>query len=1031
MKVLQIAVKIFGLLFGAESLWYTMLFPKRDELDESPEDKINQFLFILRPLFAAVSFFLVWQLIARGPDTFVKLTAGQPALNSVARFVQWPFDFIHSLLQACDTWICETFWPIQFLFPSDLLFRVSGIGIYIACYRMVKKPVSGILLETGKKFLETYPVARGGMEKIYLTNEATGKVMLSPKWKRVKRILSVIITANFLLVYVLNVLTGFATTLLRSFLPINVVTFAGFFGFMEAYHFLGLEDVPQNRCRLDAELSLPRLLTNYKLYAEEKGIPIECRYRKSGEFAEEEAPYSSGYEGAEDPKIAFLYQYLQERNQTECMDTAVRLLEGNSVFYASPFYRDVDGCIFFLMFMSLLRQEKGLILTEDGDGLEDLAQWMRAGLDTLSGLGQLWTVAVLQDAGENADVGILPFQACPGLLAGDLGIFLEQVSFAVVLESSNMLMGGQELILSLAERISVKTAGCTWLLCDWNAESVADLFSHLLKIELTCVGATPAGARESVVSYWNTESEPEYIWPSAKRFLGLEAGISAVAEENKVSRVSWYGADCMPVADVSWIIAQYARASGGQASRSAGQDRQPMQIQYRVSAISDSAAPESFLIVEDTCCSLFETARQYVTRGRDKVYVHVLSPNYMLRDFMKCRAEEIEDDPKYLAQLVPEYVNSARNVYLHLLRRLLAEEVPEKDIYDQLSRCEEPPEFVKCPLSEFYVKDAVREMVKTVLGVGIDVNRDIQTRSRTVFSEEGACTAQGLWCRIVGKEVRRAFLKYFRQARYVDENGRARPISRLMLAGHLELKYLPGQFVTMRGKYYQVEHLLDSESEMLLSPVRASDRLRGRWFYRQLRTYTAEGPPGPGAETLVFSRHGVFLTRVSLDFTAETIGYTALEKGWDKCSEADGYPYRGTPRSYFKKQVLRVDVPVDKVGKDSFLYFAAMIHDMFYTLFPQYNYLLSVAVDLDEGEREFYSRYRGVLSQVTFTGKERPESPEEDNEPEEDRRSFYIFEDSCEDMGLLRSIERHFPRILRLAAEYVEWEGRENRSYFS
>lgn len=573
------------------------------------------------------------------------------------------------------------------------------------------------LKEFGKACLDKHPTWEKELSRIYTTNVATEKVALTPKWEHLKRVLSQIITMNFLLFYLLNIFTDFATSPLQNFLQIDLLTFIGFFTLMETYHFLGLGDVRQNKCREAAELNLVQLMTDYKLYAKEKELPMDTGYQDNRADEDDRSrEYVSRYEEAEDPQNVFLYQYLQERGQAGRMDMAIQLLEGRSVFYASPFYKDVDGCIFFFMFLSLLRQEKGLILAEDGEPLDELAQWLSSGLENLSGLGQLWKVAVLRDDGGTADVGILPFHACPELLVSGLGDFLEQVSFVVVLEASNMLVGGQELVLSLAEHIAAKTLGCTWLLCDWNAESMLDLFSHLLKTDLTYVSATPPGAKQAAVSYWNTESEPTYIWPKTKRFLGLETGIITVAEQHDVPCVDWYGADCMPVTDISWITAQYGQAHGSQVG-SARQDAMPTQVRYTVSGISSGAAPEKFLIVEDSCCNCYETARQYVTRGREKVYVHVLSPNYLLRDFMRAHQAEMENDPKYLAQLVPEYVNSPRNAYLHLLRRLLVEEVPGKDIYTQLSRCEEPPDFFKCSVSEFCVKDAIKAMVNSPASV--------------------------------------------------------------------------------------------------------------------------------------------------------------------------------------------------------------------------------------------------------------------------------------------------------------------------
>lgn len=219
---------------------------------------------------------------------------------------------------------------------------------------------------------------------------------------------------------------------------------------------------------------------------------------------------------------------------------------------------------------------------------------------------------------------------------------------------------------------------------------------------------------------------------------------------------------------------------------------------------------------------------------------------------------------------------------------------------------------------------------------------------------------------------------------------------------------------------------------MLLSLTRASDQLRERWFYRQLRTYEVDGasekmermPP-------VSAEPSPTLSRLSLDFTARTTGYIAMKKGWNECSDAKEYTYKGPVRHYFRKQVLRVDLPAAKGEEEDFLSFAAIIHDMFYTFFPQYCYLLSVAVVWEEsGWESHWGQYRGVLSRLTVKQEKPPEYAEgqaESGAPDKKVRSFYIFEDSCEDMGLLRSIERHFPRILQTVAEYVKWaqEGKE------
>lgn len=1059
LKIIQLLLVPFGFFFGANGLWKTLLFPERSELGESAEERRLQIFYIVRPIFAVPIFLLVWMVLARGVNKTVSILTAYGLLDSfLGSFVLWlqrGADAVYRILSGINKWISDVFSPIQFLFPYNITFHLSAIGIYIACYHLIKRSASRWLKDLGAFFLGVNPNLDAFLKTIYQENPVTKKVTLSPQWARIKERMGLIVSANIILFYILNVRTNFATEMPDQFPPIHLLTFAGFFCLMEIYHYLSLADTVQNKNRRPDKLDLIKLRIAYQQYAEKKQIGMRPSYQNPYDFRTHTIQETAElYQETDNPTEEYLYHYLQERRQVECMELAVHLVRGENVFYASPFYKDIDGCIFFALFMTLLRGKKGLILAEDNGTLGELEQWVKEGLDTLPGLQQFWSAAVFQNSAEDADVGILSFQTCSDLLMTGLEDFLKEVAFVVILESSNMLIGGQEAIQTLAENISCGTKGCTWLLCDWNAESMLDLFSHLLKSELTYVSATPAGARETMISYWDVESEPNSIWSPARRFLGLEAGIIEVAGKNGVSCVNWYGADCMPVTDIGWIIAQYYRLYSERVSRPVDQKNLGTQIQCHISGIPHSMIPENFLIVEDSCCNLYETGRQYITRGREKAYVHVISPNYLLRDFMKYQDEVMRADPKYIAQLVPEYMNSVRNACLHLLRRLLKEEVLESEIYAQLKACETPPPFAAGPAADFCAEDAIREIVKTLLGLSIDTGIDLQIRTRQVFHAEKARMLPELRYRITGKKVQQAFLKYFRQARYVDETGEKKQIGKLMLAGHLELKYLPGQFVTMHGKYYQVERILDSNSEMLLSLIRASDRVEGRYCYRQIRSYQVEGANNEPGE-MVFSRFGLCVRRLSLNFTAQTTGYLTLKKGWNTFVNAEEFSYPGIPRHYWEKQVLRVDLPLNAMNRSSFIHLAAIIHDMFFTFFPQYCHLLSVAVPWNMRDREERMLYHGVLSSLSIGGETEAQTAAEahdtadvdfteaepsgeahtDREPDADGgsevNSFYIFEDCCEDLGLLRSIERHFPRILEIAAEYTEWEQQNQRSYFS
>lgn len=321
--------------------------------------------------------------------------------------------------------------------------------------------------------------------------------------------------------------------------------------------------------------------------------------------------------------------------------------------------------------------------------------------------------------------------------------------------------GGLETVITLAEHIHQQ---CTWLLCDWNAESMLDLFSHLLRVEFTYVSATPVGAKETVAAYWDIESEPNRIWDPAKRFLGLEVGIAEVAGRNRLPHTVWYGAEWMPVIDMGWIIGQYYKLYSKKTSQATSQGKMNRQIQCGISGISSSVGDEEFIVVEDSCCNLYETEQQYATRAREKIYVHVLSPNYLLRDFMKSQVDTMQYDSNYIAQFVPEYVNSMRNVYLHLLQRLLKEPVAEREINQAVRMCKEPPR----PETGSAVAIITDIVVMLLNNISFRPEADLEITVRRNYSEYKGGMVHERFFHIISKDIRNAFRKHFRQAYYLD-----------------------------------------------------------------------------------------------------------------------------------------------------------------------------------------------------------------------------------------------------------------------
>lgn len=725
-------------------------------------------------------------------------------------------------------------------------------------------------------------------------------------------------------------------------------------------------------------------------------------------------------QSSEDPYVHYLIHYLENKKRSDrlyssqCIDAVVKLVKKENVFYATPFYKDLDVCIFFPIYLALLRREKALVILEDSGNLAQIVAWIKKGVEEIDDLVDLWNVGILDEDAEEVDVGILSFQDIHcGEKLKSLNAFFHKVSFVVIIEASDFLAGGQEAVSSFSSKIGTDTEGCTWLLCDRNAESMLDLFSHLLSAEFTYVSATPERAKETLVFYWDTETEPAQIWKPVKRYLGIEAGILEIAKQNGVFAVSWYGEELMPVIDLKWIMGQYYLQYGERTAQKPHQLWINEQLICDISGISCELDSEKYMIIEDSGYNLYEAARQYATRGSTKAVVHIMSPNYMLRDFMKSQEESMKADSKYIAQLVPEYINSKRNIALRLIRRMLEEPVSESEAENLLKGIEEALE----PMS--WLK-RIRKLVNIALNCD-SVN--IIVTYHNLFSPELGIVGKEAYYQIMDSHVKNEFNRYFQQASYIDEEGNRKHISKLILAGHLEQKYLPGQYVTLNGKYYEVTGYLKNELEYVLQVRRASDQIMGRYYYRQQRAYRAlEIKEDPSYKSVVLSPNKLCLKRCEADITAFTYGYVEMKK-WNDLENGKNIVYDNPlekERSYMEKQMLKIEfIDLPKEDKKLVCWLGVLLHETFCTFYPQYYHLLSVALDR--------KKYWGVLpDKIMMTILSNIET-----DKKKDDYCFYILEDSREDMGLLQSIENHFQQILDILREYVEWSKDTGNDYLN
>lgn len=706
--------------------------------------------------------------------------------------------------------------------------------------------------------------------------------------------------------------------------------------------------------------------------------------------------------------------------RNDWIEDSVALLKGTSVLFANPFYRDLAPYVFLPANAQLMRGRKTLLVYGSQDSAARLEEFAEEGLAFVTNVPGTWSIGTLErDGSASPDVAIMAYSdLCDAGLLHANETFFANTSFVMLVDASSLLATFQ---IGLAQLSSLLAVGAEVTYCafDHNCDGLVDSLSHALRTHLTEVGATEYGQAESHGMYWDVDGDGvrREVLPDVSRYLGMGAELGLVALRHHVDTVTWAGRSAVPLADVRWILGQYY----GEATEYAGLPVEQRQIdehfEFDWDLWSIRQARRRFVVAEDELDNLFETYRQFATRGVDDVFVNVLSPRYLLRDYMAANPGVFSADPKAIPSIAPDFAKSPRNAAFGLAMAMLqtdwqiSEDVVREqlvysgleveDTYDALSRLfveylDPDGEYAETPESHIQVTEnfeydpAVKDMVY-----------------KRTFSLSGEA------------QYARSF-ELLRSVPVLSETPEG--VEELLgsrLYGLLWQVILPGQHITIDGRYYEILRISGRNGVLLR---RASDHFLGRRHYRQLRRYEL----GLGEESSHRKIGDVVASCVSARIDVETAGYLDMVDQADvrhaRRVEVEGVPVR----TYRNKGLLRLELT--GASADATASVAVVLSELFVTLFPKDHQYLSVLTAAAEGLPE------GILDTLSspVAGEVLVEADDEGATDEDEasdgahalaqpRNVIYVVEDAIVDMGLLSAVDRNLQRILETCWEYLDW----------
>lgn len=670
-----------------------------------------------------------------------------------------------------------------------------------------------------------------------------------------------------------------------------------------------------------------------------------------------------------------------------CLNSSSDILQGKSILFSNPFYKDLKPYLFFPMNYMLMNRKKCLIILGRSSMEEDIVKFAKDGLAEITNVPDLWKVSIMSEDNADYDVGILP--KCElynqHLLEANRR-FLSEVAYVVIVEPSRLMSTFQMGLRLVTDRLGGKDKSVTYCAIDKNSDGLVDVLSHALKTSLCEVSATNILKGRSSYMFWAADGEflHHRLFPNIAHYLGLGTELAVAAIKNQVSNVYWYSCSKFPVTDMRWISGQYYQQLCQYMNIPLLQDSLDRYVHFCPSLWNARKRTNSFIIAEDEYCNLFEMLRQFTTRFTNQGFVNVISQNYLLRDYMCDNADLLCSDSKAIPSFVPEYAHTRRNLALKIVMMLskcrLTEQQAEQEFMHSGIDYENGAFEATLGLLEEYFGIS-RETGAVSLKEFEELTPDCMGSIKKTFMVLNGC-----------REIDE-ILKGLENAYYVAEDKEERKnFLGSRLRGQLYQAFIQGQFHTFAGKYYEI-YAITKHNGMLLR--RAADHIENRYYYRQLRKYTLSS--FEPAER-IGGEHTVSDIRFETGYSnvlCSTAGYLRL-KDFGDIAHAARVEVKGIPdRSYVKKAIMKIELPGSAPEVRRTL--AVLLNELFVTVYPgDWEYLAAVT-DTCGVEGLNYA----------FSG---PEG-----------ECIYIIEDSQLDIGLLASAERNIERYFEIISDYLEW----------
>jgi hypothetical protein len=856
-------------------------------------------------------------------------------------------------------------------------------------------------------------------------------IRLKPEWSFARMLFKLTSYVAFLIIisFLLLASLGIWPSMLELFPNYPILTFILM---SELTWFLG-GLLPSNaQVKFEGKDVVSQKIAQYDTLYEEYKRLWPNRILTSGKIQEEQGSKLFNYEGlAKDPTIQAKVNHICTRLKKDghCIDgnyaqILTHILEEEDVIIEDPIYQELSHYFFPAIYGLLSKNKKLLVLTPHSKSAEVAVRWFQEGIHQASGLDFAWTISTFQDAVEqNLDSDILVLS--PNDILQDSFIhFLTKYKNTGYIEGVIYLEA--EKILSeyglLVQLFNMKLNHITRkkpqyiVLSQWY-EGLEHTVRELLHSDpKDTLGSLPK-SEQLYYMIWKKEGEEAFqskiLSKMVHRQLEPEAILLLPAKKFGVETVLTVnqGKNATRESIEELLDNQIHLKKYGLTDNQIHSLRN--QIDHHEQNLIVPVKDFGFVLARDHNQNLVDALMHWNSIGKKSCFVHVISPPYLLRDYLSDNLEHFLDNSRKFAPIASKLSHTTWRKAFTLLERLSSDYINEEDIKKTLKP------FIH---NDDTIMETINKIFRLAFQVNVDFLNVLNMRNEEVFDKSKQTFITLTQYHLPAKARQEIFPTWFRFMTIKTITGE---VLGRVLEDHVYQNYLIGQYHAFNGLLYRITNIDRSRAEMEVSfetPV-------GDICYRQSRRYSLDIGEGISRKVntaipVLMNGFEVRKCMVEGQIEVETPGYFSFSKGIDLVDEQTNLillneqTKKSVHRNYQNGNALLVKLtsinhPILYPDKVAFT-IAFLLNEVLPTLFPQTYPYLAVCTNLQDdffSESSFLEKLRLYSPQLlkgrTYNSK--------------DSIYLYIIEDSTLQMGLLESIMDKWNHILEIVADYLEW----------